>query len=135
MLEDRPEALGAGVVVTRTRLTPSSADVELLTERNDLGVIELTASVRVKDHATHVVVSSPHGHRQGVSHDLGVHGGRQLPPQDPRGALVTHAAQVDVTHADLQVRDIARPEHVELVGVEVTLHQVRGVMLPVPTRS
>ena len=127
VLEDRPEALGTGVVVTRTGLTHRSEDVELLTERDDLGVVELTAAIRVEDHAGHVAASCPHRHLQGVGDDLGAHARRQLPPQDPRGALVTHATQVDITHSDLQVRDVARPEHVGLVGVEVTLDKVLGV--------
>jgi len=48
VLEDRPEALGAGVVVARTRLTHRPEDLEPLTERDDLGVVELRSSVRVK---------------------------------------------------------------------------------------
>ena len=50
-----------------------------------------------------------------------------MPPKDPRGALVAHATQVNVADADLQVRDVTRPEHVGLVGVEVALDEVLGV--------
>jgi hypothetical protein len=81
----------------------------------------------VKDDASDVASASADRHLEGVGDDLGARAGRQLPPKDPRGALVAHAAPVDVADADLQVRDVARPEHVGFVGAEVTLDQVLGV--------
>ena len=58
VLEDRPEALGAGVVVTTTRGAHGPNDLDRRAEFGGLAVAELAAAVGVKDRASDVPKSS-----------------------------------------------------------------------------
>ena len=48
-------------------------------------------------------------------------------PRTARGSLVADGAEVGLAVADRQVGDVGRPELVDAVGMELPIHQVRGV--------
>jgi hypothetical protein len=125
VFEDRPEALGTGVVVARAGRPYGANDLQLLAELHH-PVIGLTAAIGVKDRAGARERSCPSGVAQGLKDDLTTHVVGQAPAEHSAGVRVTDRAQVGLARTDGHVGDIARPHEIELTLVEATLHQILG---------
>jgi len=101
VLKDRPEALGAGVVVAVARRAHRAGGVERRAQRLGLVVAEFSAAVGVIGRAGDIQKARRDDQTQRVEHEFGAHVIAELPTDDATRPFVTHGTQVDVARADL----------------------------------
>src|SRR5665213_2153234 len=124
VLEDRPEAFRAGVVIARPGLAHRATDAEYLAELDDSMIAELRSSVGMKDGVETDIAASTCALADRGENDVGAHVVRNTPSEHPPGVLIADRAEIGLTGADGHVGDVACPHGIEFPLVEVAIDEV-----------
>ena len=124
-LHRRPQTLGDGVIVARSRASDRLENAVDVAERSKIVGHVLTAAVVMKDHLVDVTAATLDRHRECSTHQLGAHVVVHVVANDAPRPEVEHTGEVEPPFVGSDVGDVPAGAPSRLTDREVTSDSIR----------